>query len=78
MRLHFASKLRQNYIEAVNNFPTILNYSVCDISGVFHKYCLQLVLASNMSNPAKRQLVELSFSNKIKLIKEHEAQPKIS
>ncbi|XP_052706690.1 tigger transposable element-derived protein 4-like [Crassostrea angulata] len=31
-----------------------------------------------MSNPAKRQRVELSLSDKIKLIKEHEAQPKIS
>lgn len=29
-----------------------------------------------MSNPAKRQRVALSFSDKIKLITEHEAQPK--
>lgn len=28
-----------------------------------------------MSNPAKRERVALSFSDKIKLIKEHEGQP---
>lgn len=43
-----------------------------------HKYCLHFVLSSNMSNPAKRQRVELSFSDKTKLINEHEARPKIS